>query len=80
MASRWCMLGGLVVVLLAMVFLLTADSKIVPQKSTEAVTEEERRRTLIQAEISELTNHPWAGEYYKGDGLSENCYLSISPK
>lgn len=79
MASRWYTLGGLVVVQLAMVFLLTADSKIVPQKSTEAVTEEERRRTLIQAEISELTKHPWAGEYYKGDGLGENCYLAISP-
>lgn len=80
MASRWYMLGGLVAVLLAMVFLLTADSKIVPPKSTEAVKEEERRRTLIRAEISGLTEHAWAGEYYKGDGLSENCYLSISPK
>lgn len=80
MASRWYMLGGLVVVLLAMVFLLRVDSKIVSQRSTEAVTDEERRRTLIQAEISELTNHPWAGEYYKGDGLGENCYLSISPR
>lgn len=80
MASRWYMLGGLVVVLLAMGFLLTADSEIVPQTSTGVETEAERRRTLIQTEFSRLTKHPWAGEYYKGDGLGENCRLSISPK
>lgn len=80
MMSRWYTLGGLVVVLLAMGFLLASDSKIVPQKSTGAETEAERRRTLIQAEISGMTKHPWAGEYYKGDGLGENCHLSISPR
>ncbi len=34
----------------------------------------------IQEEIKTLGEHPWAGEYYEGDGLGVNVSLSITPK
>lgn len=36
-------------------------------------------RRTIQNEIRNLGNHPWAGEYYKGDGLGENTTLMLAP-
>jgi hypothetical protein len=37
-------------------------------------------REKIAEEIKTLGEHPWAGEYYKGDGLGVNISLSIAPK
>jgi hypothetical protein len=34
----------------------------------------------IQAEISTLEDHPWAGLYYQGDGLGTNLTLAVAPK
>ena len=38
----------------------------------------QRLQETIKAEIGTLNNHPWAGEYYLGDGL-ENNYMTIAP-
>jgi hypothetical protein len=40
------------------------------------ILEKER---LIRAELLKLSNHPWAGEYYYGDGLGVNVSLLIAP-
>ena len=32
----------------------------------------------IEIELKTLSDHPWAGEYYLGDGLDNN-YMSIAP-
>lgn len=39
----------------------------------------ERRRAEIRKELAQLGPHPWAGEYYEGDGLGANIALSLSP-
>src|SRR5580658_2242417 len=52
-----------------------ADAK----RSAGAERAAEDRRTRIQAEIKQLGDHPWAGEYYTGDGLGENVSLLIAP-
>lgn len=39
----------------------------------------ERRRTEIRKELAGLGPHPWAGEYYEGDGLGANIALSLAP-
>lgn len=42
-------------------------------------TEIEQRRTRIQQEIATLKQHPWAGDYYEGDGLGANISISLAP-
>lgn len=39
----------------------------------------EQRRTRIQQEIATLKQHPWAGDYYEGDGLGANISISLAP-
>jgi hypothetical protein len=40
----------------------------------------DRRRARIRAEVTQLSPaHPWAGTYYRGDGLGCNELLSLSP-
>jgi hypothetical protein len=48
--------------------------------SDEAGKKAEVLREAIRAEIESLDAHPWAGEYYEGDGLGVNVYLSIAPQ
>ena len=38
------------------------------------------RRSAVQAEIKTLGKHPWAGEYYEGDGLGVGISLALAPK
>jgi hypothetical protein len=40
----------------------------------------ERKTELINQELENLKNHPWAGKYYYGDGLGVNVNLSLAPK
>ena len=40
----------------------------------------EQRRMRIQGEIATLKQHPWAGEYYEGDGLGANIRMSLAPQ
>src|SRR5438046_2811177 len=44
---------------------------------TLLVSERERR---IRAELLNLPKHPWAGDYYYGDGLGANVSLLIAPE
>lgn len=37
-------------------------------------------RPIICDEVASLQNHPWAGEYYSGDGLGVNISLAVAPK
>lgn len=39
----------------------------------------EQLRKRIQAEATALTNHPWAGQYFYGDGLGVNVTLLLAP-
>lgn len=47
--------------------------------SPEAKTLWTSRFDAIQKELSELDDHPWAGEYYHGDGLGANATLTLAP-
>src|SRR5690242_13014799 len=40
----------------------------------------EARRKRINHEVKNLKDHPWAGNYYEGDGLGVNVNLSLAPK
>lgn len=48
-----------------------------PPPDGEAAT---RQRDAIRRELSSIGAHPWAGEYYEGDGLGANISLSLAPK
>lgn len=48
-------------------------------RPTAAETARRNRETIL-AEIKTLGDHPWAGEYYFGDGLGVNVSLVIAPK
>jgi hypothetical protein len=49
------------------------------KRSEGAERDAKERRTRIQAEIKQLGDHPWAGEYYSGDGMGVNVTLVIAP-
>jgi hypothetical protein len=40
----------------------------------------EKKRQIIEKEIAGLKDHPWAGQYYSGDGLGVNITLMLAPK
>lgn len=40
----------------------------------------ETRRDAIDHEIARSAGHPWAADYYEGDGLGANIRLSIAPR
>jgi hypothetical protein len=48
--------------------------------STSAEHQAESRERKIQAEIRELGEHPWAGDYYHGDGMGVNVSLALAPR
>lgn len=48
------------------------------EESIEATVE--ARRDTIDHEIGHTPAHPWAADYYEGDGLGANIFLSIAPK
>jgi hypothetical protein len=39
-----------------------------------------KRREAIAAELQQLRAHPWAAEYYRGDGLGANITMSLAPQ
>jgi len=47
-------------------------------EKNQAVINEKRQK--IENEIGRLKNHPWAGEYYSGDGLGTNVRLTLAPE
>jgi hypothetical protein len=58
-------------------FAAVKDWKKFSMKSKAAA---EAKRELIRQELGSLKTHPWAGEYYYGDGLGVNVDLSLAPK
>lgn len=40
----------------------------------------EAQRKRIQQETATLKQHPWAGDYYEGDGLGANIRISLAPE
>lgn len=46
------------------------------EQAEEAV---EARSRAIEHELKTLAGHPWAGEYYRGDGLGMNVRMLLSP-
>lgn len=49
------------------------------KQSKHAAESAYKRRQEIRKEIASLKDHPWAGEYFKGDGVGMNIPLSIAP-
>jgi hypothetical protein len=49
-------------------------------KDTDAAEDAAKQlRERIQAEAAALPDHPWAGEYYLGDGLGNNVRVALAP-
>jgi hypothetical protein len=48
--------------------------------SAKAEHRANEHRRAIQAEIKSLGKHPWAGEYYEGDGLGVGISLALAPQ
>ncbi|QOC23244.1 hypothetical protein IC757_03575 [Wenzhouxiangella sp. AB-CW3] len=53
------------------------DSEKFSEETAQHVAE---RRKKIKREIEQLADHPWAGEYYAGDGTAVNIYLWLAPE
>jgi hypothetical protein len=51
-----------------------------PKFSKQAESKAKNLKQQIQAEIGQLKDHEWAGEYREGDGLGVNISLIIAPK
>jgi len=47
-------------------------------KESEAASESQRK--LIKKELKSSHEHPWAGQYYYGDGLGVNLQLDLAPR
>ncbi len=48
---------------------------------TSAVAQAKERKSRVDAEIARLGRaHPWAGNYYYGDGLGTNVSLGLAPE
>jgi hypothetical protein len=57
------------------------QSESLPPKFSEAAQHAAQiREKKIQRELAKLQGHPWAGEYYYGDGLGVNVSLTIAPE
>ena len=64
----------------AIVALLLGADREPSKYSEEAARVAQEKREAIRAEIEDLHRNAWAGEYYCGDGLGANEYLSIAPE
>lgn len=48
--------------------------------SQSAQAAADARTSLIRHELRTLKNHEWAGEYFYGDGLGVNVFLTLAPE
>lgn len=90
--GRTMRIAGVVFALLAITFLATLPRALSAQDEVEdgaEVMEEMegwrpspavvQREESVKRSLESLEGHPWAGVYYKGDGLGANIRFSISP-
>ncbi len=75
MKAHWCLAW---IVVLAGVACAAKDED--PRFSDDAEKTAQSRRAAIEAEIKGLGEHPWAGEYYEGDGLGVNVFVTLAPQ
>lgn len=75
--SSLLIVGVACFLLLPSQFASDKDAKKFSKKSKANL---ETEKTLIRQEIETLKAHPWAGQYYYGDGLGVNVDLSVAPK
>jgi hypothetical protein len=54
----------------------TVEEQKLSQDAERAVT---LRRKKIQEDMATLEDHPWAGDYYEGDGTGVNVSLTLAP-
>ncbi len=59
---------------------LYGDDAMERKQSSDAEKTAKKLQEQIAKEVKTLRNHPWAGEYYAGDGLGVNTFLTIAPK
>lgn len=67
------------VALLACAAIALADDRDEAKYTEKAEKSAMRWRERILAAAAALTNHPWAGAYYAGDGLGVNVSLLLAP-
>jgi hypothetical protein len=76
---------GSILLLAGVVGLLFVPNEFAGKKDEKKFSNEsdanlEAKKKLIRRELKTLRAHPWAGQYYYGDGLGVNVYLSLAPK
>ena len=76
MKKLYCIL--LAVLCLGTVGCILFKSTQKTSKISEVFIDAKRKR--IENEIANLHDHPWAGQYYNGDGLGANITLTLAPK
>jgi hypothetical protein len=69
----------LTTILLLAATVIAADRREAKFSAKAERTASSMRKTIL-AEIKDLANHEWAGEYYAGDGLGVNTAVAIAPK
>jgi len=65
---------------LLLVSSVRAETRDASKFTDEAEAAAKQLRERIQAEVAATPGHPWAGEYYMGDGLGVNVSVWIAPK
>lgn len=71
--------GAITAVLLVCASIALAGQLDEAKFSDTAETTAKEQKERIRAAARALTNHPWAGEYYSGDGLGVNVSLFLAP-
>ncbi|MBX3414701.1 MAG: hypothetical protein KF708_18580 [Pirellulales bacterium] len=66
--------------LLTLIKTVVADDFQDPKFSLAAENAAKERFATVRQELKTLDDHPWAGEYYKGDGKGLVVWLAIAPK
>ena len=77
--SRFAAFFSLLVVTCTLAAQTSDDNLWETKNSQEAQAEAQARIEKIRNEIKSLNGHPWAGEYYHGDGLGVNVSFYIAP-